>query len=186
MIKKSSSKKSSKKITEKPESRNEIKKSYYHCVSMLQKYASDILKESLYPNDNFSRNDIAFGLLENGTFLCVEDYPELRNKDKGYASHGLLLQISGFSDDMHDPKPRVDYRVRGIIKAEMGGSVVFWESSEDILEDNYKFNAVKKCLKELKKRNLIKNDTTVHGSGVGGKTALGLVESFLGKNKKDI
>ena len=181
MIKKASSKKISKKIKEKPESRKELENSYKHRVSMLQKYSSNILKESLYPNDSFSRNDIAFGLLENGTFLCVEDYPELRNKDKGYASHGLLLQISGFSDDMHDLKPRVDYRVRGIIKADMNGSVVFWETAEEILEDNYKFNAVKKCLKELKKRNLIKKDTMVHGSGTGGKTSIGLVESFLGK-----
>ena len=179
-IRKKLIKKLSKKIKEKPESKKEIKTAYKHHLSLVTKFTPEKVKVALYPNDHFSNEDIAFGILTNGIFLCVEDHPELKNKDKGYASHGLLLQINGFTEDMHDPNPKVDYRVRGIVKAEMGGNVVFWETPEEIVEDKVKFSAVKKCLKELKRRKLIKNDTEVHGSGKGGNTSIGLVKSFLG------
>ena len=127
------------------------------------------------PQDNFSTNDIAFGYLKNNKFLVATDFK--LEIETGYASHGLLLALAGYTDDPDNPHPKVDYFIRGIVKHNLDHSVIFWEDAETLLKTNKHFKALQSCLKELKKRNLIKNDTEVYGSGVH--VSIGTVSTLL-------
>ena len=133
--------------------------------------------EAIYPNDNRSGEDIAFGILTNGEILDVTDFKDLLTVEPGYISHLLMLVAKGYAKDENDAKPKYDYRIRGIIKPEMDGAVVFWETPSQLLEKR-NFEYLKKILKRLKQKNLIKDSAEVYGAGTHS-TTMGTVEDLL-------
>lgn len=156
-------------------------------VKLLNKLGA--IKEALYPNDHFHHEDVAFGLLKNHRFIAATDFEGVDKKESGYISHIAMLQAIGLADPEKIETEFVrsknssltddHYVVRGIVKAGLNGDILFWESPMDILENSTFFEGVLKCLRELKKRHLIKDSAKVHGSGVRGKTSLGTVKELL-------
>lgn len=79
----------------------------------------------------------------------------------GMISHGQLLAMSGKSKDANDPKPTDDYVVRGIVKANLDGMIIFWESNQELLR---RMPYLKQALKGLLDRSLIKDTNEIWGS----------------------
>jgi hypothetical protein len=138
--------------------------------------------ESLYPNDSHSKNDVAFGYLKNGEIVVATDFQVAGGSEVGYIAHIEMLRQKGYAKSVEDPRPSVDYFVRGIVKADLDGNVVFWEQAKDLLENKNKFRAVLECLRQLKSRALIRNDNLVFGSGVS--IPIGSVEELLDAEEK--
>jgi hypothetical protein len=132
--------------------------------------------ESLYPNDNFSEKDVAFGYLKNHEIVVASDFK--MDIEVGYIAHVLMLIALGYAKDETDQHPTVDYLIRGIVKAAMNNDVIFWETPPELLEaDN--FDALQECLRELKKKNLISDANNVYGANNGANLALGTVGKIL-------
>jgi len=176
-LKKIRKKFSSKKSIEKPLSREEILRRFNLRKKINKRLGKYI--EALYPDENKSKEDVAFGYLDNNNFIAATDFKEHLSIELGYVSHGLLLVFLGYSEDPSDPKPSHDYRIRGIVKDNMGGDVIFWETPDQLL-DKTNFSYLIKCVKELKKRKLIDLTNAIHGSGHEGRTWLGTVKDFIG------
>jgi hypothetical protein len=119
--------------------------------------------EAIYPNENFSANDIAFGILANGKFVSALDFQT--EIEKGYISHSSMLVGLGYAKNEDDPKPKYDYVVRGIVKAALNGNVVFWETPEQLLEKATLWKAFQKCLQHLLKLGTVSKNAKVFGSG---------------------
>ena len=130
---------------------------------------------AITPQDNQSINDVAFGILTNGEMLVATDfklYIEI-----GYFSHINMLIDKGYAKDLDDIHPKIDYKIRGIIKHNLKNDVIFWETPEILLQP-INFKALQKCLKILKNKNLIKDTNKVYGSGIFA--AVGTVKELLG------
>jgi len=187
-----------KKLKEKPELlkeiRNKIKKratlkdpdptfkellsDYKHELKLYSNFLNKIGKKlkSFFPSDNKSKDDVAFGLLNNNRFIAAVDFSDIEI-DLGDVSHSLMLVGLGYSEHYDDPNPKHDYIVRGIVKKNMDNAVAFWEDSEDLLTNKRYISGVKKCLNELLKRKLITYDSEVYGTGYG--KSIATVKSYL-------
>ena len=152
---------------------SQIRQAHYIRRKVLQKlsYTSKIL----YPNDHFNKEDVAFGVLDNNEFLVASDFKN--EVEIGYIAHIILLILKGYAKDETDTHPIHDYKVRGIVKKSLNKDIVFWETPQDLLENTNNYKALQQCLKELKKRKLIKDKNRVFGSGTS--VDLGTVEDFI-------
>jgi hypothetical protein len=133
--------------------------------------------ESLYPNDSFSKDDIAFGYLKNDQIVVASDFQ--MGIEVGYVAHILMLVALGFAKDETDLHPTVDYLIRGIVKAAMDRDVIFWETPVDLVEREDYFRALQACLKMLREKSLVSDANNVYGSGNGGNLILGTVGQIL-------
>ena len=166
-------------IKEKPCSITGLLKNFKQRLLILSNFNSGKLLESLYPNDHFSKDDVAFGYLKNNKFVSASDFKH-PGIEIGYIAHILLLVGLGYAKDETDIAPKVDYLIRGIVKAELNQDVIFWETPGQLLESPKNFSALQSCLKQLLKRNLITSENKVYGSGNGAGMALGTVAQILG------
>jgi hypothetical protein len=126
-----------------------------------------LIFEAYTPADQVNKDkDIAFGVTKSMNYLdatMVTD-PEGNTPPKtsmGMISHGQLLAMSGKSKDANDPKPTDDYIVRGIVKANLDGMIIFWESNQELLR---RMPYLKQALKGLLDRSLIKDTNEIWGS----------------------
>ena len=129
---------------------------------------------AITPQDNHSKQDIAFGLLTNEEVLVATDFN--LSIEIGYFSHINMLIEKGYAKDLNDIHPKIDYKIRGIIKYNLKNDVVFWETPEVLMQAN-NFKSLQKCLQSLIAKHLIKNTNKVYGSGIA--TALGTVKELL-------
>jgi hypothetical protein len=170
-----------------PDLKEEFKLSVPLCLTRLQckklyrdrTLAADrtgIKVEALYPNEHFSPQDIAFGLLSNQQFVSALDF-ETTDIEKGYVSHSSMLVGLGYAKDENDPNPKYDYVVRGIVKASLNRNIIFWETPEQLLDSPQLFKAFQRCCRYLKSKGLAQRNTRVFGAG--SDRALGEIENFL-------
>ena len=131
--------------------------------------------ESIYPNDHFSPQDIAFGLLSNGKFVSALDF--VTEIEKGYISHSSLLVALGYAKNENDPRPKYDFVVRGIVKASLNHNVIFWETPAQLLGNPTLWAALKKCCGHLLKLGTVSRNTKVYGAGTY--VAIGDVDNFI-------
>lgn len=113
-------------------------KRYNFRIELLLKLNGGVIKESLYPNDDFHKDDIAFGLLKGNQFIAATDFKGVNLEEPGYISHIAMLQAMGkvdsnkietdFERSERNSLTQEHYLVRGIVKAGLEGSVLFWES----------------------------------------------------------
>lgn len=158
----------------------DLLKNYKQRLSCLSRVHGGTRLESLYPNEFFSEKDIAFGLLTNGEFVVATDFIDPVSKvEVGYIAHILMLVGLGYARNETDQNPRFDYAVRGIVKHDLKGDVLFWETPEELLKTPQKFEELRECLRSLLSLNLIKKTNLVYGSGNGATLALGTVEEIL-------
>jgi len=133
--------------------------------------------EALYPNDHFSKDDIAFGYLRNNQIVVASDFQ--MDVEVGYVAHILMLIALGYAKDENDQHPSVDYLVRGIVKAELGRDLIFWETPAELLGDPDHFHALQECCRKLREKGLVSDANRVYGSSNGAGMALGTVGQIL-------
>ena len=154
-----------------PSTREELLKAYRHHI-----VCTGGVAEALMPNNKFSKEDIAFGYLDNNEIVVAIDFKDVLTVDIGYVSHSLLLVLMGYSPHPDEPNPKHDYKIRGIIKKNMGNAIVFWENAETLLASaNYTY--LIRCLKELRSKGLIGDENEVYGSGRDG--FIGLIQDII-------
>lgn len=129
----------------------------------------------IYPNDLRADNDIAFGILTNGKFVSALDVST--EIEKGFVSHSMILYALGYAKNEHDPRPSVDYKVRGIVKEKMNNDIIFWESEKDLTQSASNWKAMQKCLEYLKSKGSIHSHNYVYASG--GKAPLGKIGELI-------
>jgi hypothetical protein len=135
--------------------------------------------ESLYPNEHFSDDDVAFGYLTNSQVVVASDFETEEKVAVGYIAHVVMLVALGYAKDENDTHPKIDYKVRGIVKAALHRDVIFWETPEELLSDPDRFFALQSCLNELLDRGLISSANKVYGAGTGATPSLGTVGQLL-------
>jgi len=165
-----------KEAKEKILTRSEILKSFDKRVALFAEIKKGKLISSFNPNDNFNVKDVAFGLLKNNQFIAATDFAGVDKNEPGYISHISMLQAANLVDSEKletefkaDEKNNIvkrEYITRGIVKEIMQGAVAFWETAEQIIENDTIHRGVIKCLIELKKRKLITDNTKVYGAGI--------------------
>jgi hypothetical protein len=159
---------------EKPTTRLALLKNFKFRQAVLARINEGRKIEALYPNEHFHKDDIAFGLLRSGRFIAATDFEGVNKEEPGYISHISMIQAMNLEDqnkmetdfkrDERNSLTEKHYLVRGIVKADLKGDILFWETPNQILENTLMYKGVQKCLRELKKRNLIKDDAQVRGS----------------------
>jgi hypothetical protein len=133
--------------------------------------------ESLYPNEHFSDQDIAFGYLNNNEFVVATDFAS--DVEVGYIAHIVMLVALGYAKDENDTSPKVDFKVRGIVKYDLSNDVIFWETPEELLSTPSNFAAMQACLKQLLDKGKIHTGNRVYGSGTGATLSIGTVGQLL-------
>ena len=124
------------------------------------------LAEGHLPSDlRDDLRDIAFGVTEKGIYLDAS-MVEAEDADikirRGLISHSALLVGAGLSRNLDDPKPRDDFRVRGIVKSRLGGLVIFWEGGHELLRWA---PWVRTAIDNLLRRGLLRKGAAVYGAG---------------------
>jgi len=130
---------------------------------------------SLWPNEHFSKDDVAFGLLSNGEFITALDFKT--DIDKGYISHSSMLVGLGYAKSEDDANPRFDFVARGIVKASLNRDVVFWETPKQITDDPKTWAALQKICRLLLKSGIVSKSTRVFGGG--NDIALGEIAALI-------
>jgi hypothetical protein len=143
----------------------------------LEESNSGSMLPRLAPNDHFSKEDIAFGYLENSQCVVATDFVRPGGIEIGYIAHISMLMELGHAKNLNDPSPQVDYVIRGIIKSDLNQDVVFWETPQDLLKTSSNFQAMRECLVQLLLRKLISPQNSVYGNGI--RVSIGTVDELL-------
>lgn len=131
--------------------------------------AKKAVAEGYIPSDVPHPQDVAFGVTKKKRLFLSADMvkdPETGKPHErtGGISHIMLLWAGGLAKTADDPKPDDDYAVRGIVKADLGGRVIFWEETPTLTAPRYA-SFVKLAVEQLLKRKLIQPETEIYGSG---------------------
>lgn len=128
--------------------------------------AGQAVDERYLPSDERDdEKDVAFGVTRSGRFLSADMVTDEEGnpvEKMGLVSHSALLVAAGLAKDLDDPKPTDDFRVRGIVKARLGGRVIFWEGGHELLRQRA---AVRDAIEQLLARKLIDDDAGIYGAG---------------------
>ena len=175
-------------IKDKPFTRKGLLRRLLFRVKVLSKLNEGRKFEALYPNDHFDEKDVAFGLLKGNKFIAATDFEGIEKDKPGYISHIAMLQALNLADPdkmetefERNAKTNLTeqhYIVRGIVKHALKGDILFWEDSKELIDNITFFEGMKKFLRDLKKRNLIKDSAHVYGSGIKV-TSLGTVSEII-------
>jgi hypothetical protein len=116
------------------------------------------------PSDAWHAEDVAFGVTRSGRYLDAKmvESEDGRPIKLGAISHSALLLAAGLSTSADDPHPIDDYVTRGIVKAGLGGCVIFWESGHELLR---RYRSVRKAVDHLVARGIVRRDAEVYGCG---------------------
>lgn len=131
--------------------------------------AGEAVSEGYIPSDAPHPKDVAFGVTRKKRLFLSADMvkdPETGKPHErtGGVSHIALLYAAGLAKTPDDPRPEDDYAVRGIVKAGLGGRIIFWEDGYALTSARYA-PFVKRAIEKLLERGLISPDAEVYGAG---------------------
>ena len=171
--------------------KKEMLKRYKKRVSVLLKTLAKLgaVRHFFTPNDDPHNLDVAFGLLTDNTFIAATDFTNIDLNRTGDITHISMLQALGkenpdiLETELNRNQRNTivkNYITRGIVKKSKS-VIAFWESANDLIEDDHIYKGAVKCLQELRKRKLIKGNMKIYGTE--NPMDLGTVSEFL--NLKD-